>query len=96
MQICRQLPAMRDTQQQLAASLPAFKPYATLDQADIDDCMKGHGGASVTSGGRTQASAEIGNAVRDEIRGSIRGALGRDDADASQDSATAKPSQPAD
>jgi hypothetical protein len=37
--ICGQLPAMLATQQRLAASLPAFRPYATLEQADIDDCM---------------------------------------------------------
>jgi hypothetical protein len=36
--ICRQLPAVRASQQDLAASLPSFKPYATLDQHDIDAC----------------------------------------------------------
>ena len=29
---------MMATQQKLAASLPAFKPYATMTQEDIDDC----------------------------------------------------------
>ena len=38
--ICKQLPVMLATQQQLAATLPEFKPYATMEQADIDDCMK--------------------------------------------------------
>lgn len=47
-QICRELPALRATQQALVTSLPAFKPYATMTQADIDDCSKGDG-ASVTS-----------------------------------------------
>jgi hypothetical protein len=36
--ICKQLPAVMDSQQRLAASLPSFKPYADLDQGDIDDC----------------------------------------------------------
>lgn len=36
--ICDLLPPMRDTQQQLAATLPAFEPYARLEQSDIDDC----------------------------------------------------------
>jgi len=36
--LCRQLPALRDSQQRLAASLPQFKPYATLEADDIDDC----------------------------------------------------------
>ena len=47
-QICRQLPPMLATQQQLATTLPAFAPYAKMKQSDIDDCMKGDG-ASVTS-----------------------------------------------
>ncbi|MGV8958798.1 MAG: hypothetical protein ACOH1V_00160 [Stenotrophomonas sp.] len=41
-QICEQMPAMRDTQQALAASLPAFRPYARMDQSDIDECHNGH------------------------------------------------------
>jgi hypothetical protein len=35
------------TQQQLAASLPDFKPYATMTQKDVEDC--GKHGAAVTS-----------------------------------------------
>ena len=46
-QLCAQLEPMRATQQQLAGSLPEFKPYATMTADDIDDCSK-HG-ASVTS-----------------------------------------------
>ena len=37
----------------LAASLPEFKPYARLSQADVDDCGKDVGkdkGVAVTSG----------------------------------------------
>ena len=36
--ICRLMPKVRDSQQRLAASLPQFQPYATLQQEDIDDC----------------------------------------------------------
>lgn len=36
--ICQRLPALRDSQQRLAASLPQFQPYATLEQKDIDGC----------------------------------------------------------
>lgn len=39
-QLCGQLPPLLAAQQRLAASLPAFKPYATMTQADIDDCFK--------------------------------------------------------
>ncbi len=40
MTICEKMPAMMAAQQALAVSLPAFKPYATMDQSDIDDCGK--------------------------------------------------------
>jgi hypothetical protein len=48
--LCTQLPPLLTLQQQLAATLPAFKPYATMTQADIDDCATpGHGhGVAVT------------------------------------------------
>ena len=36
--LCRQLPALHDSQQRLASSLPQFRPYATLEADDIDDC----------------------------------------------------------
>ena len=38
--ICRQLPALMDSQQRLASSLPQFRPYATLEADDVDDCEK--------------------------------------------------------
>lgn len=38
--ICRQLPALRNSQQQLASSLPQFRPYATLEADDVADCEK--------------------------------------------------------
>ena len=53
MKICAQLPPLLATQQRLAVSLPAFKPYATMTQADIDDCGKDvgkHKGVAVTNG----------------------------------------------
>lgn len=39
--LCGRLPRMMATQQQLAADLPAFQPYATLTQEDIDECREG-------------------------------------------------------
>ncbi|MEG2806327.1 DUF2884 family protein [Stenotrophomonas sp.] len=38
--LCELMPAMMAKQQVLAAELPAFQPYATMDQSDIDDCNK--------------------------------------------------------
>ena len=42
LKICDQMPGMLALQQQLAATIPEFKPYAMMDQDDIDDCRKGH------------------------------------------------------
>ncbi|MEF9978779.1 MAG: hypothetical protein RR969_05405 [Thermomonas sp.] len=38
--ICRQLPAMLDSQQRLSASLPQFQPYATLEADDVANCER--------------------------------------------------------
>lgn len=40
LQICRGLPALRDSQQALAASLPEFRPYATIEADDVADCER--------------------------------------------------------
>lgn len=37
-QICRRLPQVLESQQQLSSSLPQFRPYATLERDDVDDC----------------------------------------------------------
>lgn len=39
-QICRRLPEVLASQQQLSASLPQFRPYATLERDDVEDCEK--------------------------------------------------------
>lgn len=41
LEICDRMPPLLESQQQLAAQLPAFKPYATMTQADVDDCREG-------------------------------------------------------
>ena len=40
LQICHRLPELRDSQQALAASVPEFRPYATLDSDDVEDCER--------------------------------------------------------
>lgn len=40
MKLCDQLPPLLASQDRLAATLPAFKPYASLTQDDIEDCNK--------------------------------------------------------
>jgi hypothetical protein len=39
-QLCLRLPDLLSAQQQLAAAMPEFRPYATMQQKDIDDCGK--------------------------------------------------------
>lgn len=39
-QICHSLPALLDSQERLSASLPPFRPYATLEADDVEDCEK--------------------------------------------------------
>lgn len=38
--ICRQLPQLLESQQQLASSVPQFRPYANLERDDIKDCER--------------------------------------------------------
>lgn len=56
--LCMRLPAMLDSQERLAASLPAFKPYARMTAKDIDDCADGEGFAATDSGSGTGAAGE--------------------------------------
>lgn len=36
--LCDQLPALRQAEQDLAAAVPEFAPYANMDEDDINDC----------------------------------------------------------
>jgi hypothetical protein len=38
--LCLRLPDLLSTQQKLAAVMPEFRPYATMQQKDVDDCGK--------------------------------------------------------
>ncbi|EIL96681.1 hypothetical protein RHOFW104T7_04940 [Rhodanobacter thiooxydans] len=44
MQLCKRMPDLLTSQQKLATALPAFQPYATLTQQDVDDCGKDKNG----------------------------------------------------
>jgi hypothetical protein len=39
-QLCKRLPDLLAAQQKLAAAMPEFQPYATMQQKDVDDCGK--------------------------------------------------------
>ncbi|MFT3896288.1 MAG: DUF2884 family protein [Thermomonas sp.] len=75
MKLCDQMQPMLKTQQELAASLPAFKPYAKLEQSDIDDCRKhdkGDGVALSSDTGRDNVRDEIRDGIRETIRSAVR------------------------
>lgn len=38
LKLCERLPALYTAQQNLAAALPEFKPYAAMDPQDVEDC----------------------------------------------------------
>ena len=38
--LCQRMPDLLSTQQKLAAEMPEFRPYATMQQKDVDDCGK--------------------------------------------------------
>jgi hypothetical protein len=40
MQLCKHMPGLLASQQKLGAAMPAFQPYATMTQKDVDDCGK--------------------------------------------------------
>lgn len=40
MKLCQRLPGLLASQQKVAAVMPAFRPYATMTQKDVDDCGK--------------------------------------------------------
>ena len=74
--LCARLPGLLASQQKLAATLPEFKPYATMTQEDIDDCMKD----SDHTVQQANVQSEIRGEVRDAIRDTVRGAVRQDDA----------------
>ena len=38
--LCQRLPDLLSSQQKLATAMPEFRPYATMQQKDVDDCSK--------------------------------------------------------
>lgn len=38
--LCQRMPDLLSTQQKLATAMPEFRPYATMQQKDVDDCGK--------------------------------------------------------
>lgn len=51
-ELCAHLPALMASQQAVAAALPAFRPYATMTQDEIDEC-----GSDLESGDAAEIAA---------------------------------------
>lgn len=61
LELCDRLPALYRSQQELAAALPEFVPYATMTGGDIDECRN--------------ESRLVREQVREEIRTGIRSSI---------------------
>jgi hypothetical protein len=82
--LCSRLPGLLASQQELAATLPEFEPYATMTKEDIDDCMKETKDGTVQ---QAEVQSEIRSEIRDAIRGSVRGAVRQDEKEVAADAA---------
>ena len=74
MRICAELPPLLAAQDRLAASLAAFKPYASMTQADVDDCGKDGGAAAFSSDDRAELQRQIRDGVREAVRSGAQAA----------------------
>jgi hypothetical protein len=77
MQLCKDLRPVQAMQQQLAAALPQFAPYATLKAGNVEDCGKHQRGANVTfatDADRAEIQEDIRKEIREDIRGSVQAA----------------------
>lgn len=85
--LCERLPALYESQQELAAALPEFGPYATMTADDIDDCRDEHHVA------REEVRDEIRTGIRSSIQQVVQSAglasRGTTDADADAESTDA-------
>ena len=73
--LCDLLPAMKVTQDKLAASLPEFRPYATMDDGDIKDCL-------TDSDSHYDAGEEVGRQIGQAIKGDSRSMNAAEEAEA--------------
>ena len=83
--LCEKLPALKDSQQALATAIPEFKPYANMDQSDIDGCLDG---TSTTES--YNAGKQVGGAIAKAVK-PVPEQASEEDAAARAESATTKP-----
>lgn len=83
MKLCDRMPALLASQQALAASIPEFKPYATMDQSDVDDCRS-------EKGGNFNAGQQVGKALAEADKAAQEARTDSGDAAAKADEAARK------
>jgi len=69
MQLCKRLVTIKASQDALAAQLPVFQPYATIDDTDVNDC--GSRNDSYASG--KEVGASMAKAVKGEASDAGKG-----------------------
>lgn len=84
MKICDRLPGLYKAQQELAAALPAFQPYASMDEGDVEDCRNDQTSSH-------EAGKDVGRAIGQAIKGEDGTAK---DAATEADAAAAEPAKP--
>ncbi|WP_211369450.1 hypothetical protein [Pseudoxanthomonas kalamensis] len=72
--LCDTLPALYDSQQALAAALPAFVPYATMEMDDISDCKADihDSDASMSDEERAKLQQDIREAIQSGVREGVQ------------------------
>lgn len=92
--LCDRLPALKAAQDKLAESLPEFKPYAEMDQHDVDECLSENDNDMK----REAIRGEIRDGIRETIQDAVRGAANSSDdsmgdAAAEAEAASAQPAK---
>ena len=84
MKICDRLPGLYKAQQDLAAALPAFQPYAGMDADDIQECRASHDEQHA-------AGQEVGRVVGQAVKATQGNAAQEADAAATEPAPAATP-----
>lgn len=74
LKICDRLPGLYKAQQDLAAALPAFRPYAGMDLGDTQDCRSRQAGSH-------EAGQDVGRAIGQAVKGNGDAPAGRNAAE---------------
>lgn len=82
--LCERLPALKEAQDRLTASLPAFKPYANLDMDDMKDCRADIGNSVAD---QQQLQQQIREDIRSAVRAAVQDATSEANGEANSDAA---------